>query len=97
MLEVLAITAVNVGADKVLMDLLCGDLGIVDHDVGMLLQQVFADIDGGALARGNRACSMVLANRRKNKMLLYRVSPVSFLKAKPKTAILLPVTVLKRL
>ena len=49
MLKILAVTAVHVTRDKVVVDLLLGDLGVVNDNVGMLVKEVLANIDGGGL------------------------------------------------
>ena len=63
----------------------CLDFGVVDMHVGALVNQVVHNSNGGRLA-----------GRREGRMparCAHRVSPVFFLKAKPKSAIFLPVTV----
>jgi len=54
MLKILAVAAVHVTGNKVVVNLLLGDLGVVNDNVGMLVKEVLANIDGGGLTGNDR-------------------------------------------
>ena len=54
MLKILAVAAVHVTGNKVVVNLLLGDLGVVNDNVGMLVKEVLANIDGGGLTENDR-------------------------------------------
>ena len=54
MLKILAVAAVHVTGNKVVVNLLLGDLGVVNDNVGMLVKEVLENIDGGGLTGNDR-------------------------------------------
>jgi hypothetical protein len=54
MLEVVCVATMNICGDEVVVNLLLGNLGVVDDDIGMLVKEVLAHINGSRFTRKNK-------------------------------------------